>query len=175
MAKQLATSEIKQIAECLKRLEPGFLPYEIFVELARIMVLPVIEMVPLRLNAEAKIEVLLIPRAKDDDIWPGTVHTPGTVIRATDVVGSKYLPFERIIKDELGGTKISKPCYVGSVLHQSRRGVEHSQIFWVEVLGEPLVGQFYDVSTLPDNLVDSQPRFITEAARNFAKIKSHNL
>ncbi len=150
----------------LSKLEPGFLPYEIFVQLARLVVMPIIEFVPLRSKGDT-IEVLLLERSKHDEIWPGEVHAPGTVVRATDTQGEIYKAFERIHKDELRGTIVSDGHFVGTILHQSKRGMEHAQIFWVEVYDEAKVGTFYPADNLPDNLIESQRQFIAQAVKNF--------
>jgi hypothetical protein len=163
-----------QLVKLLKELEPGFLPYDIFVEIARLVVLPIIEFVPLRMNKEGDVEVLLLSRGKDDPLWPDMLHTPGTVIRPTDREGEMYLAFERITKDELNATLVSRPYYVGSVFHGSKRGMEQSQVFWVEVLEEPKIGKFYSANKLPVQLIDSQQRFIEQAVKNFKEFKQHD-
>lgn len=172
MAKpQLSESEQQQLVNLLSRLEPGFLPYEIFIQIARLAVLSIIEFVPLRLNKDGAVEVLLLSRGEDDPIWPTALHTPGTVIRPTDTEGKMYRAFERITLEELAGTKVSNPHFVGSQLQKSERGTEQAQIFWVEVLGEPSVGQFYAVENLPDNLIQAQLKFIKLAATSFVKYR----
>lgn len=166
----LNKDEEKQLVELLSKLEPGFLPYGIFVQIARLVVMPIIEFVPLRLN-KGSVEVLLLHRGKDDPIWPDEWHTPGTVIRATDNQADIYKAFERIIKDELRGTQVSNGHFVGTILHPSKRGVEHAQIFWVEVLGEPAVGEFYPADNLPVSLIESQRKFIGQAVKSFSSVR----
>lgn len=159
---------IQQTADLLKQFEPGFLPYPVFEQIARLIALPILEFIPLR-ERDGRIEVLLIERAADDPFWPGMFHTPGTVIRATDAeTDSENWPaFQRILHDELKDTKVSEPYYVGSLLHKSKRGVEQAQLYWVEVRGDPAVGTFYDVESLPEGLIDSQLAFIRAAAESF--------
>lgn len=157
----------RQLVELLKKLEPGFLPYDIFVQIARLVVMPIIEFVPLRMT-ESGVEVLLLHRDKDDPIWPNALHTPGTVIRATDNQADIYKAFERIIKDELQGTKVTDGHFVGTVFHSSKRGMEHAQVFWVEVIDDPAVGVFYPADNLPETLIDSQRKFIAQAVKNFS-------
>ena len=164
-------TKTEQLVELLKELEAGFLPYEVFVQIARLVVLSIIEFVPLRLNEDGGIEVLLLSRGKDDPIWPNELHVPGTVIRPTDTEGSIYQAFDRILKDELKGTKVSDPHYVGSNLHKSKRGLEQAQVYWVEVLGEPREGKFYPVADLPEDLMKSQRNFIKQAAKSFESTK----
>jgi len=168
----LNSDEQKQLVRLLNKLEPGFLPFEIFLGIARLVVLSIIEFVPLRLNPNGKVEVLLLPRGDDDPIWPNQLHVPGTVIRPTDTEGEMYLAFERILRDELQGTKVSDPHFVGSILHKSKRGTEQAQVFWVEVLESPRVGHFYKIDSLPENLMHSQLAFIKQAAENFQESKT---
>ncbi len=57
------------------------------------------------------------------------------------------------------------PEYVGSVLHKVARDREDAKIFYVEVTGESIVGEFYDIDNLPENVVDTQVDFIHQAAK----------
>ncbi|HTE57607.1 MAG TPA: hypothetical protein VK694_02600 [Verrucomicrobiae bacterium] len=159
----LTDADKQTLVELLQKLHPGFLPFEVFIEVARLVVLPIIEFVPLR-TSEGRVEVLLLER----DVWPFGLHTPGTVIRATDSTKRNYQAFDRIM-EELGGTEVALPHYVGSNLHSSQRGVEQAQIFWVEVLGKPKAGHFYPADNLPDNLMQSQENFIELAVKDFRK------
>lgn len=160
-----------KLVTLLKQLEPGFLPYPIFEQIARLTTLSIIEFVPLRKSSDGSVEVLLLERGKDDPIWPGMVHTPGTVIRPGDTDSNKFKAFERITVDELLNTQLSDPIMVGTMLHQSRRGWEFAQIYWVEVIGEPEIGTLFPADDLPENLVESQHGFIKQAVENFLDIK----
>lgn len=171
MVSALSADEEKVLVELLGKLKPGFLPYEVFIQVARLVVLSIIEFVPFRLNAENEVEVLLLEREMDDAIWPGELHTPGTVVRPTDTEGKIYLAFERILKDELLGTQVSEPHYVGSSLNKSKRGMEQAQIFWVEVLGHPKIGKFYGVDNLPTEFMESQRKFVMQAQVSFMVAK----
>jgi len=165
----MTEDEIFQTADLLGKLEPGFLPLPIFEQVARLVALPVLELVPFRWHGDA-VEVLLIQRSSDDPLWPGMWHTPGTVVRATDLYtddGKDWAPFNRLMHDELKETPIGKPRFVASLLHQSKRGVEQAQVYWVEVLGEAHTGQFFPLPNLPDNLIASQRKFIEEAITSF--------
>lgn len=172
METALTDTEQQELVRLLKKMEPGFLPFDIFVQMARLNVMAIIEFVPLRLNAAGNAEVLLLTRGADDPLWPNEVHTPGTVIRPTDTEAKEYLAFERIVKDELKGVKTSAPYFVGSTLHASKRGMEKAQVFWVEVLEEPIVGNFYEVDNLPENMMESQISFVKQAAKSFLEVKA---
>ncbi|MEO6760810.1 MAG: hypothetical protein ABI220_00320 [Candidatus Saccharimonadales bacterium] len=169
MPYNLSGEQIAKVAAALGQLEPGFLPYPIFEQVARLVTLPVVEFIPLRKVGDA-VEVLLIQRPADDPFWPGLLHTPGTIIRATDLhrpESDNEQAFNRILHDELKDTEISQPHYVGSLFHKSKRGTEQAQLYWAEVTGEPLVGEFYPIDSLPSGLIDSQITFIRTAALNF--------
>lgn len=161
--------DIKKTADLLKRLEPGFLPYPVFEQVARLVALPIVEFVPLRMH-DGQCEVLLIARPDDDPLFPGLLHTPGTVVRATDVHKGKqddWQAFSRILKDELLGSEVGPPHYVGSIFHESKRGAEQAQLYWIEIAGEPTVGTFYSLDALPESLMESQLSFINLAAKSF--------
>lgn len=157
------SEDIEQAVHLLAQLEPGKLPLGIFLEIARLTVTAIVEIVPLRTSKDGKIHVLLIEREADDPVWGGMLHTPGTVVRASDNPGSNDDAFSRILDGELKGAAVSEPVFVESILHRVKRGMEQAQIYYAEVVGEPVVGQFYDVDSLPKNIVDSQLEFISHA------------
>lgn len=168
----LSEQEVAQAAKLLSKLEPGFLPFDIFHEVARLVALPIIEVVPLRRAAQGGIEVLLLAREADDPAWPGMLHVPGTVVRASDTMGSFDDALKRILVDELAGISSSPPVFVKNIVHKQARGVEVSQIFWVEVTAEPAVGRFYNAEALPKTLVETQRGFIVDAIEDFRNAKS---
>ena len=169
-AQQLSQPEQDKLVSLLKKLQPGFQPLAVFMELARLNVLSIIEWVPLRKNGDA-IEVLLLPRAQNDSLWPGRLHVPGTVIRPAEDQSYEHA-FTRILNDELLVTEVSMPHFVSNVLHQSKRGTENAQVFWVEVTGQPRIGSFYDVDDLPNSVIESQIGFIDQAAKHFKEFRS---
>lgn len=162
---EMTPAEKVLLLDLLEKLEPGFLPYEVFKQFARIMALPIAELVPLRVNEYGEVEVLLLERARTDDIWPGELHVPGTVIRATDENWEQA--FRRIRSDELNGLSISTPRFVETVIHQSKRGTEVAQVYWVEVTEAPSIGKFYEAGALPANLMASQKDFISQAVEHY--------
>jgi hypothetical protein len=166
--------QISQTVDLLKKLEPGFLPYPIFEQFARLVVMPVVEIIPLRLQENGEVEVLLIDRGSEDPLWPNMLHTPGTIIRTDDMKVEEahdWKAFQRLFHDELKDTEVGAPHYVGSIFHQSKRGAEQAQLYWVEVTGEPQVGGFYPVTKLPEKLIHSQTAFIRHAAESFKEYK----
>lgn len=159
--------EIHDAAQTLARLPASFLPYEIFVQIARLAVMSILEVVPLRIY-RGHVQVLMIKRPADDKFWANLWHTPGSVVRPDDGDGAFTGTFARIHRDELASVPLADgPHYVHSELRTSNRGVENARIFYVEVVGEPPVGTFYDIDHLPDDMITSQRGFINLAAQQF--------
>lgn len=158
------------VAAELAQFKPGYLPKPIFLQLAQLLTLPIVEVVPLRKRGE-RVEILLTQRSADDPFWPRQWHVPGTVVRATDTPGTFADPLQRVLQQELKGVATAEPEFVKTVFHHSGRGMEMSQIFWVEVTGEPIVGEFYDTDNLPPTVVTSQLDFIPAAIAHFKKSK----
>jgi hypothetical protein len=168
MSNPPSSKEIELAEEVLSKLEPGFLPFSIFHQIARLTTTAIIEIVPLKLQ-NSKIEILLLERETDDPVWPSQLHIPGTVIRATD---SLEEVFQRISDKELNGINISSAKFVTNILHHSGRGMEASQIYWIDIKENPTIGKFYDIDNLPQELVKSQLDFIPQAIEDY---KAHNL
>jgi hypothetical protein len=172
----LSDSEINQTAELLARVPAGFLPFPIFRQVARLAVFSIVEVVPMRVNADGEVEVLLLKRGEDKqdwpELWPGILHTPGTVIRPTDELGSYAQAFRRILHDELHDVELAgEPMYIKNLLHENKRGTESAQVFMVEVIGEPQAGAFYSADHLPSNIMLSQLDFIPDAVKAFKRYK----
>lgn len=164
--------EIAATKALLAKLSPGFLPVDIFREIARLTVTSVVEIVPLRLHKD-RVEVLMTQRDTDDPYWASMLHTPGTVIRATDREGGYMDAFKRILQEELGSVQVqASPTYVETVFHRNTRGMTDAKIFFVEVTGEPTIGAFYGADSLPANTVESQIEFIHSAAEAFLASKT---
>jgi hypothetical protein len=168
---QLATpptdEEISQAASILRRLSPGSLPLDIFLETARLTTTPIIELVPLRTN-DGKTEVLLFKRAEDDPTWPGQFHTPGTVIRSTDASTGIQAPLSRIYIDALQVKPDSQPRYVTSLLHKVARGSEMATVFYIDMSeADSTQGVWYPADQLPDSIVATQLGFIADAVAMF--------
>ncbi|EKE18596.1 MAG: hypothetical protein ACD_9C00288G0005 [uncultured bacterium] len=169
--KKITEEEIKIVSDILKKLEPGFLPLPIFLEVARLYVSCIVEIVPLY-NDNGKAKVLLQEREANDPIWGGKLHTAGTVVRANDEEGSFKDAFKRLIGQELQNISIKKdPVFVSFIFHQSLRGRELAVVFYVELATNEVLhlGKLYDVEKLPNEIVNTQINFIQEAARQFVK------
>ena len=144
-----------EIARLLSSLEPGILPEPVFHQVARLSVLSIVELVPLRSTAGGQTEVLLTQRPITDHYWPGMFHTPGTALRSTDSCYNDAI--SRILTDELGHPQLaSPPTFVGNLLHRVRRGTESAAIYYVKIVRTPPVGQFFEHRKLPQSLIETQ-------------------
>ena len=167
----LTDRQIQQVTALLGELEPGDLPEPIFFELSRLMVVPVVELVPLRMRGN-NLEVLLLDRGEDDPYWPETVHVPGTVFMATDTPGNLEDALSRLIEGELRGVATNgEPQFVKTIFHQTKRGKQLANVHFIELAQEPDVGEFYLVDDLPGNTMDHHLNFIGDAAEAFCKMK----
>ena len=166
----VSDEELATVQTVLAKLEPGFLPLPIFLQTTRLTVTPVVEIVPLRQQGET-IQVLLIERdGSNGSLWPPhTLHTPGTVIRATDQLADPYADaFRRILGGELqGAATAAPPQYVQTLFHHSGRGMELAQIFFVAITGDPATGSWHDADALPAATMRSQLDFIAAAVQRF--------
>lgn len=152
-------AEIAAATDTLSRLEQGYLPYPLFMQMARLATLATVELVPLR-RTGLDTEVLLVPRP-DGDPWEGEWHVPGTVILPTDPLRHSHdysAPLARLIgsNGELksGVKAVGEPILVDTERRKTRRGDELSVIHYVEVKGEPEDGEFFDIETFPNNVPD---------------------
>lgn len=163
----LSPDEITTAIELLGRLQPGFLPGEIFHAIARLTVLTALEMVPFRLDEMGRTQVLLIRRSLQDKFWPNMLHVPGTIIRATDEGENFEGAIERLLKEEMGDPPVVRgPIVFGVGLHPSVRGVETLIMSWVQLQDSPK-GEFYLVDDLPTELIEEQIPLIHQAMGNF--------
>lgn len=170
MADALNNEQEQTLVKLLSQVAPGFLPYDLFIQIARLVSLSIIEAVPLRVR-NGKVQVLFVPRDANDSIWPGKVHTPGTVLRPTDNTDLSTV-FARIVEDELQSTAVGTPVFVQNEVRKTKRGMEQAQIYWVEVQGEPAVGEFFDFDALPENHIEQQADFIAACVTSFQKEKT---
>jgi hypothetical protein len=161
-------------AACLEGLEPGRQPMELFLQLARITVASIVELVPLRQDPETDTtQVLLTQRPARRDLWAGKWHVPGTVALATDDIPYNtpedrdnpdidptltfQTPLNHLLDYELkSSVKVTDgPHLYTARMRRGSRGTEVSNMFWARVEtddGIPLVGRFFDV-----NIIAEQP------------------
>lgn len=151
---------LRQTVSFLEQVPQGHLPYELFLQIARLGVLGTVELVPLRRAQDNTTEVLLLKRPQKD-IWSNQWHVPGTVMLPTDRVEypSDYRdPLERLVSStgELAGTGLKfvhDPVMTETERRVTARGHEIAAIHYVEVAGEPQHGKFFS----PDDLLTDVP------------------
>ena len=174
----------KDVVNYLKNLEPGFLPLEIFLEMARLNVLTSVEVIPLKFSKWYNKTQVLLTKRPEGDTWEGQWHAPGSMMRASDSVSYGHdvsAPLGRILGDngELKGTKvIGDPVFVGHERRKTKRGDELSLVYYVEVIGEPNDGEFFSTDSLllstedRGGVIDHHVVMILEAARRFESDRS---
>lgn len=164
----LSQSESKQLVTLLGKLKPGFLPRDIFFALTRLTVTATYTIVPL--FYDGKLKVLLTERDKNDPHWAGLLQTPGKVILSTDkTIDSIY---RRLKRTEMKNLKIEKgPIFCGYVFDTIPRGKEIAIINFIVLKDKPSHGKLYEVTHLPKNLIPSETKRITMAARQYKLLK----
>lgn len=132
----LTNKEDQELTHLLKKWKGGQISTQVFTELARMIPQPIVEVVILRAN-NGTVETLLIPRPKDDIIWPGKYHAPGAAIRSVDFLRKDGNPlegvFERIQTGELNSTFLDTPAYVDRFHRLGDRGPEVAEVYIAEL------------------------------------------
>jgi hypothetical protein len=178
MSDTLSNFEIKEIAAKLKRLSPkGYIPYDLFVEFARLKVTITIEVVPLCLDPSGEVNVVLFNRGPNDLWWPNLYHTPGTCLLADDIPdtdewGIPSKAYERLKSGEMKDLKlIGEAVYIGHINHQVVRGPESDSVFYQEVDYKSAKKYLFPISKLPENLMDHQINLIHRCAEIYLSSK----
>jgi hypothetical protein len=165
----ITNDEIDVASNILGKLEPGYLPFKIFMQIFRLAFTLTTEVIPLRLK-DGKVEVLFTKRDDNDPIWPGAWHTPGCVFRATDTSFEESL--NRVIENELTDIKFnSEFIRVSEYIEKTKRGNALGIIYYVEVNDNNNIGQFFNERELPDNCVTEQIELINSVIKHFKNIK----
>jgi len=174
----LTDTEIKDIAEKLKKLEPGFLPFDLFYQFNRLKVTITIEVVPLCLNPDGDVMVVLFNRGPNDPWWPNLYHTPGSCLSDEDISiedewGLPTKTFFRLKNTEFGDIKlIDQPQFINNLSHQTKRGPESVHVYIQEVNYESAKNHLFPVANLPENMMDHQINMIKKCASIFKSQKS---
>jgi len=164
---EISAQKISTVVELLRRLQPGFLPEEIFHAIARLTVLTALEMVPFSLDTAGRTQVLLLRRSPEDRFWPNRLHVPGTIVRATDHGENFEGTIERLLKGEMGDpTVVNRPVIFGVTLRSSIRGTETLIKSWVQISDAPK-GELYPFGNLPKALIQEEIPHIQSAHEHF--------
>lgn len=163
----LSPDEVRITAELLSRFQPGFLPLDIFHQIARLTVLTSVEMVPFKLDNAGKTQVLLLRRPSDDMFWPNKLHLPGTIVRATDEGENFEGVFQRLLVGEMGNPEVVRgPAIFGTVMRPNIRGKETLVMSWVQIATNPR-GGFYPVDGLPEDFIAEELPHLRKAHEHF--------
>lgn len=172
MIKNLSSSEIYDIAQKLKKIQPGTLPLEIFSEFCRLKVTVTLEVVPLCFGPDGQIYVVMFNRGPDDLWWPNEFHTPGTCLHSSDIPKNQWgLPtkaFDRLKKTELQGIKlIGNLVFVDNHNRQTNRGPESVQVYIQKVDYQSAQKYLFPVNHLPPNTMAHQIPMIQKCVEVF--------
>lgn len=159
----MTQEDINALAEDLKKIPQGYIPEPVFSEVARIAVLSAVEFIPFRKNKGA-VEVLLFRRSPDDQFWPNALHTPGTVIRASDSTFEDV--FNRLFDEELYSQTLPV-AFIGNELTLNNRGRAILFKYIIDVTNIPTAGTFYNINSLPEDLLLEHKEMIKDAAVHF--------
>lgn len=162
---------------------PDQLPYEIFLPVAKLMVMHTVEVgfvKPPEEDGESAL-VLLTQRPATDKFWPSQWHVPGSVVRATDPVKHEHdydAAFSRVL-DEVGGDiqVIRKPVEFDTVRRKGIRGSEVTVRLLAEVEGDPANGTFFDAADIirrppEEGLIGSHAAAIEKIAATYRSLRA---
>ncbi len=165
---ELTPQEIAASVDSLKKLEPGFLPIEIFEQIARLVRLPVVDIIPVQRKG-SDVHVGLLKRDRDDRWWPDMWHVPGTILRSTDTMETAI---SRLITKEIQVEKSDEPVFHTSAVHQSDRGAE---IVFLYSLSNSLFQPaseitWFPIDKLPENCIESEKKIIEALKKCISKV-----
>lgn len=141
-------------ARYLESLQPGFLPYATFLQLARLAVLPTVEIGFVRPSEETEdgAELILTQRPASDKHWPNQWHVPGSAVRADDPIRHEHdheAVVSRVLAEVGGDVEIvGEPKQFDVVRRRGLRGSEITLRLLAVVEGDPERGRFFDAETV---------------------------
>jgi len=163
----LTKGELTATKNILSKLQPGQLPFDLFNEICRLTVTPVLEVVCFKKDASGKIRVALLRRAADDIYWSNMYHVPGAVMTANDVNNGLAALASRICTEKLKITSFSTPIFVMNSLLTGKRGTEIAVVYMIEIEAASQEAMFYDVDNLPGAMIEGHRQFIEQALRTY--------
>ena len=152
---------MKRVIEELSALEPGKLPLEFFNEISRLTVTPVIEIVPFFRDSDGRVKVLLLQRTKEDSMWPGMYHVPGSVVISTE--DNLRDAIERTIRNKVTSAKKLSVNFVDVQLVKVKRGTELAIIYVISLSQLPHKSLLFSPSDLPENMIEGHAEFVKAA------------
>lgn len=157
---------ITTATSALEQLEPGFLPLEVFNQVARLVRLPMVDLVPVKIENN-NLQIGLVKRADDDLWWPSMWHLPGTVLRSTDTIDTAI---ERLKAEELALQSCETPVFQGFSVQKSQRGAEIVLIYTAAncTFENPSKVEWFPVDALPEQFVESERNVVEKVRQGFS-------
>lgn len=150
----LSSDQRIRCTDILSQLEPGIIPLEIFEQIARLMRLPTVLLIPIK-RVDGQVYVGVVRREANDRWWPGLLHLAGTVLRSTDTMETAL---QRLIETELQLSGHQPPVFHENLVHQSKRGAELQLIHSVDgcelAPDSPL--QWFPINALPTDFLATE-------------------
>jgi hypothetical protein len=171
----LTESETRSLVRLLKKLPSGPLPYNIFVEFARLKVTPILEIIPLCLDSSGQVNVALFKRPADDRWWPNLYHFPGFCflpgdLSATVKWGLPPKAYHRFLKTELKDIKcLGDPVMVGYFSANGHRGPSLNLVYIQPIDYLSSSPFLFPANRLPPNIVAGQKEIINHCAKVFVQ------
>lgn len=162
----LTPKEERTLLSLLSKLEPGYYPFEVFLQFCRLATHIAVEVIPF-IKKDDHIEVVMIKRPKDDRFWPDMWHTTGCILRPKDNIEDAL---NRVITDELGNPRVKLgPKYFDFGHGHGVRGSSLYLLHWIEVENIPL-GKSFEIDKWPKNTVNGQrEHFVQRALDDYLK------
>lgn len=135
----------------LSKLEPGRLPFDVFHQIARVVVIPSVALVPYCVE-NGSISVLLTRRSESDPYYPLMLHPPGVVLLPTDLTINDAL--QRLMMTELHDVGfVGEPIFIDYFFDDIVRGKELTLVFAVQIALRPSDEFMFRIDGLPENLL----------------------
>lgn len=156
----LTPQQISDCSQILSQLQPGLLPLEIFNQIARLMRLPTVILIPVK-KEDSKLFIGSVKREANDLWWPNLWHLAGTVFRSTDTMQDALT---RLLHHELGIEKSDAPIFRNFLVHTSKRGAEILFIHSVEncQLKADSEMQWFSIDDLPADFLETEKNAVRE-------------
>jgi len=159
----------------LKKWKGGVLSDQLFTTISKMG--PQVGVITILFRKNDKIlEVLLLPRPKDDPLWPGMLNLPGKMLRSADFKREDGNPvngpFERIETNEVKAKFASEPVFAGLAFQSTDRGPILALVYIAELAGNQDSQKDYvwaDANKLEDikNLIKTEIIAVNVALKSY--------
>ena len=157
--------DTSDVAKALSAFESGKLPSDVFNQVARLTVTPVVELVAFFRDTDNATKVFLLRRDINDPLWGNMYHVPGSIVLASDAPGSFSDALHRIQTSKLDSVDLTEPRLVDIQLCKVARGTEVAIIYAAELKGRPSEDMLFDLQALPDGMIEGHSEFIAAAVK----------